>query len=137
MSEIRKLDPEARNLQPSLKVVLLAKLREYKSDLNKLKREVKKFESANANQAAHEDLLESGMVDAHKRWCALLSTCAHHDNTDMASKTAKQLLEFDPYDDSAYLIAANVFAGVGRWDEVKEVGKLMKHGRVRKEGGRS
>ncbi|KAA8532925.1 hypothetical protein F0562_032958 [Nyssa sinensis] len=63
---IRKMDLEARSLQPSLKAVLLAKLREYKSDLNKLKREVKKFESANPNRAAHEELLESGMADAHK-----------------------------------------------------------------------
>ncbi|KAA8529387.1 hypothetical protein F0562_033814 [Nyssa sinensis] len=63
---IRKMDLDARSLQPSLKAMLLAKLREYKSDLNKLKREVKKITSANANQAAHEELLESGMADAHK-----------------------------------------------------------------------
>ncbi|XP_059624177.1 vesicle transport v-SNARE 12-like [Cornus florida] len=62
---IRKMDLEARSLQPSLKAMLLAKLREYKSDLNKLKREVKKIGSANVNQAAHEELLESGMANAH------------------------------------------------------------------------
>jgi len=62
---IRKMDLEARSLQPSLKAMLLAKLREYKSDLNKLKREVKKNASANGNQPAHEELLESGMANAH------------------------------------------------------------------------
>ncbi|XWS23149.1 hypothetical protein CRYUN_Cryun29cG0096200 [Craigia yunnanensis] len=62
---IRKMDLEARSLQPAIKATLLAKLREYKSDLNKLKREFKRVSSPNANQAAHEELLESGMADAH------------------------------------------------------------------------
>ena len=60
------MDLEARSLQPSLKAMLLSKLREYKSDLNKLKREVKKIGSANVSQAAHEELLESGMAGAHR-----------------------------------------------------------------------
>ncbi|KAL7091349.1 hypothetical protein ACP275_12G099900 [Erythranthe tilingii] len=62
---IRKMDLEARSLQPSVKATLLAKLREYKSDLNKLKREVKKLTMPNSNQPAHEDL-ESGMAGAHE-----------------------------------------------------------------------
>ena len=59
------MDLEARSLQPSLKAVLLAKLREYKADLNKLKREVKKISSANTNPISREELMESGMADAH------------------------------------------------------------------------
>lgn len=57
------MDLEARSLQPSLKATLLAKLREYKSDLNKLKKEVNKLTLTSANQAAHD--LESGMMDPH------------------------------------------------------------------------
>lgn len=62
---IRKMDLDARTLQPSVKAMLLAKLREYKSDLNNLKREVKRMSSPNANQASREELLEAGMADAH------------------------------------------------------------------------
>ncbi|KAI3720212.1 hypothetical protein L6452_21125 [Arctium lappa] len=62
---IRKMDLEARSLQPGVKAMLLAKLREYKSDLTRLKREVKKLASAKSNQTAHEELLESGMANAH------------------------------------------------------------------------
>lgn len=58
------MDLEARILQPNVKAVLLAKLREYKSDLNNLKSEVKRIASTNSNQAARDDLLESGMADA-------------------------------------------------------------------------
>lgn len=59
------MDLEARSLQPSAKAALLAKLREYKSDLNKLKREFKRIASSNADQASREDLLESGMAGVH------------------------------------------------------------------------
>lgn len=59
------MDLEARSLQAGVKAMLLAKLREYKADLNKLKKEVKKITSPDTNQVAREELLESGMVDAH------------------------------------------------------------------------
>ncbi|PON54170.1 Vesicle transport V-snare [Parasponia andersonii] len=62
---IRKMDLEARSLQPSVKAVLLAKLREYKSDLNQLKREFKRVTSPNPNQASREELLESGNANVH------------------------------------------------------------------------
>ncbi|KAI9170323.1 hypothetical protein LWI28_026171 [Acer negundo] len=60
---IRKMDLEARSLQPSVKAMLLAKLRGYKSDLNQLKREFKRLLSLDANQAAHEELLDSSRAD--------------------------------------------------------------------------
>ncbi|KAK4851429.1 hypothetical protein QYF36_015084 [Acer negundo] len=60
---IRKMDLEARILQPSVKTMLLAKLREYKSDLNQLKREFNRLLSPDANQAAHEELLDSSKAD--------------------------------------------------------------------------
>lgn len=62
-SLIRRMDLEARSLQPSQKSALLAKLREYKSDLNTVKKEVKKVSSANSYTMEKEELLESGMAD--------------------------------------------------------------------------
>lgn len=67
---IRKMDLEARSLQPSVKAMLLAKLREYKSDLNQLKREFKRLSSPDANQAAHDELLgpaQSGSSEQRER----------------------------------------------------------------------
>lgn len=58
------MDLEARSLQPSIKAALLAKLREYKTDLNNLKNEVKRISSINASLAARDELLESGNADA-------------------------------------------------------------------------
>jgi vesicle transport through interaction with t-SNAREs protein 1 len=59
------MDLEARSLQPNVKAMLLAKLREYKSDLNKLKREFKRITSGDVNQASRVELLEAGMADVH------------------------------------------------------------------------
>ncbi|XVF28527.1 hypothetical protein REPUB_Repub15cG0037300 [Reevesia pubescens] len=70
-------------------------------------------------------------------WRSLLSSCAHHGAADMASRMARRLLNLDPNDDSAYMIAANVLSVAGRWDEVAEMRKLMKDRRVKKEGGKS
>lgn len=56
------MDLEARSLPPSVKAAALAKLREYKTDLNNLKSEVKRMTSLNA-QAARDDLLESGTAN--------------------------------------------------------------------------
>ncbi|KAJ7955478.1 Pentatricopeptide repeat-containing protein [Quillaja saponaria] len=70
-------------------------------------------------------------------WRALLSSCAYHGAADMAWSMARQLLELDPHDDSAYIIVANVLSATGRWDEVAEVRKMMKDRGVKKEGGRS
>jgi len=56
------MDLEARSLPPTQKAMLLAKLREYKSDLTNLKRDVKKSASTDA-AAARDDLLESGRGD--------------------------------------------------------------------------
>nr|GEV59672.1 vesicle transport v-SNARE 13-like [Tanacetum cinerariifolium]GEY84221.1 vesicle transport v-SNARE 13-like [Tanacetum cinerariifolium] len=54
-SLIQKMELEARSLQPNVKVVLLVKLREYKSNLK-------------LNQAARDELLESGMAHSSMIW---------------------------------------------------------------------
>lgn len=64
INQIRKMDLEARSLQPSVKAGLLVKLREYKSDLNNIKNEVKRITSSNSKQVTREELLESGMADS-------------------------------------------------------------------------
>ncbi|CAI0431574.1 unnamed protein product [Linum tenue] len=61
---IRKMDLEARSLPPNIKSSLLAKIREYKTDLINLKSEVKRISSSNVSQTARDELLESGMADA-------------------------------------------------------------------------
>jgi len=61
--QVKKMDLEARNLPPNVKSSLLVKLREYKSDLNNFKTEVKRITSGNLNATARDELLEAGMAD--------------------------------------------------------------------------
>ncbi|KAL4315563.1 hypothetical protein S245_052107 [Arachis hypogaea] len=95
---IWKMDLEARSLQPSVKANLLAKLREYKSDLTKLKKEFKRLTSPTADQAAREDLLEAGMADAHavsadQRERLTMSVERLHDSSDRIRESRRTMLE--------------------------------------------
>ncbi|KAF5961801.1 hypothetical protein HYC85_003010 [Camellia sinensis] len=97
-SLIRKMDLEARSLQRNVKVVLLSKLREYKSDLNNLKAEVKRITSTNLNQAARDELLESGMADAltvsaDQRARLLMSTERINKSSDRVRESRRTMLE--------------------------------------------
>lgn len=95
---IRKMDLEARNLQPSVRAGLLAKLREYKSDLNNLKGALKRITTGNAQQGVREELLESGMADtlavsADQRSRLLRTTEGQYQTTDRIRDSHRTMLE--------------------------------------------
>nr|XP_027188600.1 vesicle transport v-SNARE 13-like isoform X2 [Cicer arietinum] len=95
---IRKMDLEARSLQPNIKAVLLAKLREYKSDLNNIKTELKKLVSGNLNPSARDALLESGMADAltvsaDQRDRLMISTGRLNNSSDRIKDSRRTMLE--------------------------------------------
>ncbi|KAI5558900.1 hypothetical protein BDE02_17G073300 [Populus trichocarpa] len=97
-SLIRKMDMEARNLQPNVKAVLLAKLREYKSDLNNLKTEVKRIGSGNLNAAARDELLEAGMANsltasADQRSRLMMTTERLNQSGDRIKDSRRTMLE--------------------------------------------
>ncbi|XP_073124991.1 vesicle transport v-SNARE 11-like [Henckelia pumila] len=97
-SLIRKMDLEARGLQPNVKAVLLAKLREFKSDLNNLKTAAKRIESTNLNQAARDELLEAGMADsttasANQRERLIMSTGKLNTSSNRIRESRKVMLE--------------------------------------------
>uniref|UniRef100_R7WEB8 Vesicle transport v-SNARE 13 n=1 Tax=Aegilops tauschii TaxID=37682 RepID=R7WEB8_AEGTA len=95
---IRKMDLEARNLQPSVRAGQLAKLREYKSDLNNLKGVLKRITAGNGQQGAREELLESGMADmlvvsADQRSRLLRTTERQNQTTDRIRDSHRTMLE--------------------------------------------
>lgn len=97
-SLIRKMDMGARNLQPNVKAVLLAKLREYKSDLNNLKSEVKRIGSGNLNAAARDELLEAGMANsltasADQRSRLMMTTERLNQSGDRIKDSRRTMLE--------------------------------------------
>ncbi|TKY65147.1 Vesicle transport v-SNARE 13 [Spatholobus suberectus] len=95
---IRKMDLQARSLQPDLKAVLLPKLREYKADLNNIKREAKKIVSGDLNPSARDELLESSMkkvmmASADHRERLMVSTERLNKTSDRIKESRRTMLE--------------------------------------------
>lgn len=95
---IKKMDLEVRSLPPSVKSSLLVKLREYKSDLNNFKTEVKRITSGHLNASARDELLEAGMADtvtasADQRSRLMMSTDRLGRTTDRIKDSRKTMLE--------------------------------------------
>lgn len=96
------MDLEARSMPPGMKASLLAKIREYRNDLNNLKSETKRLHSSNANVAARDELLEMGRADA-MQVVSLLSQCSYISlqtsvrlEADWLSFGSKQVWMVDP-----------------------------------------
>ncbi|KAI9117159.1 hypothetical protein K1719_011325 [Acacia pycnantha] len=96
---LRKMDLEARSMQANIKATLLAKLREYKTDVNNLKNDVKRISSTNnPNLAARDELLESGdadslMVSNDQKGRLLMSTERLNQSTERIKASRKTMLE--------------------------------------------
>ncbi|CAN8265958.1 unnamed protein product [Cochlearia groenlandica] len=96
---IKKMDLEARSLPPNVKSILLVKLREYKSDLNNFKSEVKRITSGSLNAAARDELLEAGLADtmtassAEQRSRLMMSTDRLGRSTDRIKDSRRTMLD--------------------------------------------
>eukprot|EP00897_Mesotaenium_endlicherianum_P001990 jgi/Mesen1/1819/ME000141S00983 len=96
-SLIRRMDLEARTLPPTQKATLLSKLREYKADLNNLKRETKKSSAPDA-AAERAELLENGLGgdlsnSADQRSRLLSNTARLQESSDRLQQGKRTLLE--------------------------------------------
>ncbi|KAG0568197.1 hypothetical protein M758_6G002000 [Ceratodon purpureus] len=98
-SLIRRMDLEARTLPPTQKATLLAKLREYKSDLNALKREAKKFSALSDPFSARDELLDTGLVGRHpglgadQRSRLMMATDRINQSGERIKESRRQLIE--------------------------------------------
>lgn len=68
-------------------------------------------------------------------WSSLLGACRNHGDVEMGEKIAGRLLAMEPQKAEHYVLASNLFAASGRWDEVGSVRKTMKEMGLRKEPG--
>lgn len=68
-------------------------------------------------------------------WRTLLSACRVHKNVEIATYAAKQVLESDPDDAGTYILLSNIYANNQRWDDVREVRRLMQQAGITKEPG--
>uniref|UniRef100_A0A7N2R7M5 Pentatricopeptide repeat-containing protein n=2 Tax=Quercus lobata TaxID=97700 RepID=A0A7N2R7M5_QUELO len=70
-------------------------------------------------------------------WGSLLGACRAHSNIDIGEFVGRRLLEIEPENAGNYVILSNLYASVGRWEDVRTLRELMSENAVIKEPGRS
>lgn len=68
-------------------------------------------------------------------WGALLGACKMHNNVELGARIASRAFSSDPENDGYYVLMSNMFACVGKWEEVKMLRQMMKDYRVNKGAG--
>ncbi|VFQ60294.1 unnamed protein product [Cuscuta campestris] len=62
-------------------------------------------------------------------WVVLLSGCAKHCDVEFAERAAKKVFQLDPNCSAAYVMLSNMYAAIGRWDDVERIRVEMKRKR--------
>ncbi|GLT70416.1 hypothetical protein SLA2020_424970 [Shorea laevis] len=70
-------------------------------------------------------------------WEVLLSSCRVHANVSLAKRAAEELFRLDPENSAPYVLLANIYSSLGRWDEVRAVRELMTDRQIVKDPGYS
>ncbi|KAG9458109.1 hypothetical protein H6P81_002617 [Aristolochia fimbriata] len=70
-------------------------------------------------------------------WGAFLAACRTYGNAELAEVVVKHLIQLDPQNVTYYVLMANLYAEVGRWDDVLKLRKIMKVQKLKKVPGHS
>ncbi|AES73969.2 PPR containing plant-like protein [Medicago truncatula] len=57
-------------------------------------------------------------------WGSLLNGCLMHGHYELGQKVGKYLIEFDPEHSGRYVLLANMYANMGKWEGVSEVAEV-------------
>ncbi|OVA16655.1 Pentatricopeptide repeat [Macleaya cordata] len=63
---------------------------------------------------------------------ALLGACKIHGEIELGEQIGKRVIELEPHNSGRYVLLANLYANVGRWDDVAKMRKLMNDRGVKK-----
>ncbi|VVA91774.1 unnamed protein product [Arabis nemorensis] len=67
--------------------------------------------------------------------CVIDISCRIHRNMEMGEKIAAKLFELEPAKPENYVLLSNLYAGLGRWDDVRNVRQRMKEMSLRNDAG--
>ncbi|KAK9139072.1 hypothetical protein Scep_008753 [Stephania cephalantha] len=66
---------------------------------------------------------------------ALFGACKIHKEIELGEQIGRRVIELEPQNSGRYILLANLYASVGRWDDAAEVRKLMNDRGVKKAPG--
>ncbi|KAK7283016.1 hypothetical protein RIF29_12211 [Crotalaria pallida] len=84
---------------------------------------------------ALDTILKMPIKPDSRIWNSLLSFCRIHKNLDIAVFAMEQLLELEPEESANYVLLANVYADLGKWEGVSNIRKLIRNRRIKKTPG--
>ncbi|KAL4564276.1 hypothetical protein LXL04_028336 [Taraxacum kok-saghyz] len=70
-------------------------------------------------------------------WEVLLSSCRLHGNVKLGRRAGEELFRLDPCNPAPYVLLANMFSCLERWDDVREIRELMVENKAVKNPGYS
>lgn len=68
-------------------------------------------------------------------WSSLLSSCRNYGDVNIGEEASKRLLELGPDKAENYVLLSNLYAGLGKWDDVRKVRQRMKEIGLQKDAG--
>lgn len=68
-------------------------------------------------------------------WGTILNSCKIHNEIEMGVRMAKCAIESDPKNDGYYVILANMYSSIGKWQEAERAREMMKERGVGKRAG--
>ncbi|KAG5035296.1 hypothetical protein JHK85_010630 [Glycine max] len=68
-------------------------------------------------------------------WSSLLSSCRNYGDLEIGEEVSRKLLELEPNKAENYVLLSNLYAGLGKWDEVRKVRQRMKENGLYKDAG--
>ncbi|CAN4110500.1 unnamed protein product [Withania somnifera] len=84
---------------------------------------------------AEDFILSMPLLPDASMWGALLSACRASGDTETAERVVERLVELNSDDPGYNVLASNVYATLGKWDQVSTVRKSLKARRLRKDPG--
>ncbi|PIN19189.1 hypothetical protein CDL12_08133 [Handroanthus impetiginosus] len=68
---------------------------------------------------------EMPLTPTPRIWGSLLTASRHHKNIEMAEIAANHIFSLDNDNTGCYILLSNLYAEVGRWDDVENIKRLM------------
>ncbi|XP_047334875.1 pentatricopeptide repeat-containing protein At5g43790 [Impatiens glandulifera] len=84
---------------------------------------------------AEERIMRMPMKPNEIIWRSLLAAARIHSNLESGEIALRNLIELDPETSGNYVLLSNLYARIGKWDDVNRLRKLMKDRKIEKMPG--